>query len=263
MESWRVLYSPAANGALNMALDEAILEAVIRHDSPPTVRFYAWEPPTLSLGIAQPASDANGEALARRGWGLVRRPTGGRAILHTDELTYSITVREDHPLAEGGVLASYRRLSRGLLAGLRGLGVDAQAESERARGTAGAVCFETPSSYEITAGGRKLIGSAQARMREGLLQHGTLPLEGDLARILEALADTSIHAEQVRRRAATLAEAAGRTIPWRACAEAIRAGFASEFGILFEETALASEEIQRAQELVVEKYGNDAWTKRK
>jgi lipoyl(octanoyl) transferase len=263
MDTWRILYSPPARGAFNMALDEAILESVLRGEAAPTLRFFAWEPPALSLGMAQPAADANRAALDRLGWDLVRRPTGGRAILHTDELTYSIAVREDHPLAKGGVLESYRRLSRGLLAGLRALGVEVQAESDRARGAAGAVCFETPSSYEITAGGRKLIGSAQARMQGGVLQHGTLPLDGDLARILLALASSATSAEQVHRRAVTLAEAAGRPIGWRECAHAIRAGFELEFQMSFTETEITQGEADRAAALVAEKFGNDNWTNRK
>jgi lipoyl(octanoyl) transferase len=266
METWRVVFSPPASGAWNMALDEAILDAVIANTAPPTLRFFAWEPPTLSLGIGQPATDADLVSLSRLGWGLVRRPTGGRAILHTDELTYSICAREDHPLAQGGILESYRRLSRGLLAGLNILGVDAQAEAERARGAAmaaGAVCFETPSSYEITSGGRKLIGSAQARMRGGVLQHGTLPLEGDLARILQALARPDTDTHHVHHRAVTLAEASGRIVSWRACADAIRSGFEQEFGIRLDETPLTGGEERRAEELVAEKYANERWTKRR
>jgi lipoyl(octanoyl) transferase len=263
MDIWRVLFSSPADGAWNMALDEAIREAVTAGHVPPTLRFFAWEPPTLSLGIAQPAADADRTALARFGWGLVRRPTGGRAILHTDELTYSICAPEEHPLTAGGILESYRRLSRGLLAGLRLLGVDAQADAEPIRGTAGAVCFETPSRYEITFAGRKLIGSAQARVRGGVLQHGTLPLEGDLSRILTVLIHPDTDAEHIQSRAVTLAEALGRSVTWRECADAIRRGFEMEFGIHWEESAVSAEEELRARALVAEKFGHDAWTLRR
>ena len=88
--AWRLLLSPAADGALNMAVDEAILLAVAEGASPPTLRFFDWTPPCLSLGYSQPAAEVDRSQLARLGYGLVRRPTGGRAILHTDELTYSV-----------------------------------------------------------------------------------------------------------------------------------------------------------------------------
>jgi lipoyl(octanoyl) transferase len=264
MDNWRVLFSPPAEGAWNMALDEALLEAASAGRVPPTLRFFAWEPPTLSLGIAQPVADVDLPALEKLGWGLVRRPTGGRAILHTDELTYSITAAESHPLAQGGILESYRRFSRGLLAGLHLLGVEASAEAEHARGgAAGAICFETPSSYEITSGGRKLIGSAQARPRGGVLQHGTLPLSGDLSRIVQVLTCPDKDGDHVHARATTLAEASGRNITWRECADAMRQGFQNEFGIVFAEEIATPEELARTQQLVEEKFGNDKWNKRR
>ncbi len=246
-----------------MAVDEAILEEVAVGGNPPTLRLYAWEPPALSLGYAQRAAEADADALARLGWGLVRRPTGGRAILHTDELTYSVSAPENHPLVAGGVLESYRRLSRGMLAGLRLLGLDAQVHSARARGGAhGAVCFETPSDYEITAGGKKLIGSAQARRLGGVLQHGTLPLSGDLARILLALARPDSSLDQVHARAATLEETLGRKIAWEEAAEAVGRGFALEFGIAFHRAGLSAAEEARSAELARTKYASDDWTRR-
>ena len=136
-ETWRAIFDPPRDGAMNMAIDEAILEATAAGSLAPTLRLYAWEPPTLSLGHAQPAADCDCEALRRLGWGLVRRPTGGRAILHTDELTYSVVAAESHPLMQGGVLESYRRLSRGLLSGLRILGVDAAADDGTRRAQRG------------------------------------------------------------------------------------------------------------------------------
>jgi len=106
---WRLIYHDVAPGTTNMAIDDAILEAVISGEVPPTLRLYAWEPPCLSLGFAQPVSDVSIEALNKRGWDLVRRPTGGRAILHADELTYSVCSSIDDPIVAGGVLEIFRR----------------------------------------------------------------------------------------------------------------------------------------------------------
>ncbi|MBI4730987.1 MAG: hypothetical protein HY781_02470 [Chloroflexi bacterium] len=190
MDTWRLLLHPTpARGAWNMAVDEAILESAGRGDSLPTLRLYAWEPACLSLGYAQPVSDVDMERLHARGWDLVRRPTGGRAVLHVDELTYSVS----GPLGElrlaGTVLESYNRLAAALTEALRllGLPVQVQEHVKPTGRTTNPVCFELPSTYESTGGGKKLVGSAQARGREGVLQHGSLPLTGDLGRVLQAL----------------------------------------------------------------------------
>jgi lipoate-protein ligase A len=258
---WRLILDPPSDGAHNMAVDESLLEQAAAGRSLPTLRLYAWEPPTLSLGFAQPVADCDRDALQRLGWGLVRRPTGGRAILHTDELTFSVTAPETHPLLQGGVLESYRRLSLGLLAGLRLLGVAVQSETgQRTRNAGNPVCFEIPSQYEISAGGRKLIGSAQARRPGGVLQHGAIPLRGDLARILQALAGPQIPPDRIHRRAATLGELLGREVAWQAAAEAVTRGFSETFGINFRREGLTEKEKTRADDLARGKYETKEWT---
>ena len=185
--SWRLIHTPPAGGAWNMAVDEAILEGARAGAVLPTLRLYAWQPPCLSLGYAQPFSDVALPRLAALGWDVVRRPTGGRAILHTDELTYSVTGPQDEPRLAGSVLESYQRLSAALLEALRQLNLPAQAAGAHLSAAEGAdpkgpVCFEVPSDYEIVVGGKKLIGSAQARRKGGVLQHGALPLHLVLGR---------------------------------------------------------------------------------
>jgi lipoate-protein ligase A len=262
-QNGRAIFDVPREGSLNMAIDEAILEETAAGGRLLTLRLYAWDPPTLSLGYAQPAADCNLEALDRLGWGLVRRPTGGRAILHTDELTYSVIAAEDNPLVRGGVLESYRRLSLGLLAGLRILGVEAAADTGRISRTGrNPVCFEVPSHYEISAGGKKLVGSAQARRLGCVLQHGALPLRGDLARILQVLARPDSTPERIRRRAATLEELLGREVSWQEAAEAVCRGFSETFEIAFQREGLTAAEKTRAVGLAREKFANNAWTLR-
>ena len=123
--TWRVLVTGITGGPLNMAIDQAIMEAVAAQRVPPTLRFYAWEPPCLSLGYTQPVTDVDHARLADHGWDVVRRMTGGRAILHTDELTYSVALSGEDPLVAGGIVESYRRLSGALAHGLRVLGANA------------------------------------------------------------------------------------------------------------------------------------------
>src|SRR4051794_13846617 len=196
-----------------MAVDEAILAAVSARDVPPTLRLYAWTPPCLSLGYGQHAREADTERLAQRGWDIVRRPTGGRAILHTDELTYSLALPIDHPLAQADLVESYRQISAALQIALDQLGAQAQANRAETDTTQALnpICFETPSHYEITVAGRKLVGSAQVRRKQGILQHGTLPLTGDLTRICDVLVypdemARSAAKADVRARALTLEE---------------------------------------------------------
>ncbi len=267
-DTWRLLSHPPALGAWNMAVDEAVLESAARHASPPTLRLYAWSPACLSLGYAQKAADVDPHALASAGWTLVRRPTGGRAVLHTDELTYAVIAPLDHPLVTGTILESYSRLSQALLAALSMLGLPARADKEYA-GQApsqanGPVCFEVPSNYEITVQGKKLVGSAQARRSGGLLQHGSLPLYGDLTRITRVLAYPD---EAVRQRAAarllehaTTCEAVlGAPLAWDTAAHAFAQAFQQTFHLDLSPGPLTPAEERRAAELVQEKYANPDW----
>lgn len=270
MTSWRLLFTPPAPGAWNMAVDEAILESIGRGDSLPTLRLYAWTPACLSLGVAQPFADADSARLRARGWNVVRRITGGRAILHTDELTYSVIGPADNPILAGSVLESYNRLAKALLRAAQDLGMLVEMKEGKANesGKSNPVCFEVPSTYEITAeGGKKLIGSAQARRKDGVLQHGSLPLTGDLTRITEALsfADESARAEASKRlmaRAATAESALGRALDWETAARSLVRAFEAELGIRFKRGELSQKEVSRAEKLVREKYAHPSWTER-
>lgn len=259
---WRLLHTPPATGAWNMAVDEAILEFAARGAVPPTLRLYAWNPPCLSLGYAQKLEDVDFARLQARGWQVVRRTTGGRAILHTDELTYSVCGMAEHPILAGGVLESYQKLARALLTALQSLQAPAQSQAApllaAGQDPRGPVCFEVPSNYEITVNGKKLVGSAQARKLGGVLQHGTLPLTGDLTRITQVLAfpdeDTRQQAAQrLLAHADTLESACGRAVTWDEAASAMRYGFEAALGITFEVGALTEAEQARAQQLAVSK----------
>lgn len=268
---WRLLESPAAPGAWNMAVDETLLESTARGDAPPTLRFYAWQPPCLSLGYAQPLADVDRGRLAAHGWDLVRRPTGGRAILHTDELTYSVAGPNTEPRLAGEILTSYRRLSEAILAALESLSLSVRVlpveEGPEVPPTQ-PVCFEVPSKFEITVDGKKLVGSAQSRRKGGVLQHGTLPLTGDLARITEALAfpNEDARAQAAARlldRAATVESALGRPVSWAQATQAFREGFQSVLNLAFEPGELTPWERERAEQLMAEKYARPAWTENK
>ena len=269
MTFWRLLITSPARGAWNMAVDEAILEHIGGRKSLPTLRLYAWEPACLSLGHAQPFADVDVDRLNAHGWEVVRRPTGGRAILHTDELTYSVIAPNDEPNVAGTVLESYNRLAQALLLAVKNLELSVEMKEGKTDGnsTPNPICFEVPSIYEITVDGKKLIGSAQARRKEGVLQHGSLPLTGDLARICQALVfeNESLREDAAKRllaRAATVESALGRVVSWDNAAQAFIHAFEAQLELSLERGELSESESKRADELVKEKYDHRSWTQR-
>jgi len=183
VEVWRLITTWGAPPAFNMGLDEALL---LSADSPPTLRFYSWNPVALSLGYFQRVADVPGVELAGT---VVRRITGGGAIHHANELTYSLCAAQSHPVFRGPVADSYRRVHEAIAAALAAFGVEAELRGERElasdRGGTG-MCFHRSTALDLVWGGRKGVGSAQRRKAGRVLQHGSIkvggsPLEGDVA----------------------------------------------------------------------------------
>ena len=266
---WRLLRHGPAAGPENMAIDEAITMAITEGQVPPTLRFYAWAPPCVSMGRNQKYAEVDAARCAARGYDIVRRPTGGRAILHTDELTYSVIASPEHPLMAGLVLDSYLRLSAGLVAGLARLGIAAEPApgTNRAGPDVSPACFEVPSAYEIVAGTRKVLGSAQARRARSVLQHGSLPLTGDLTRVVDCLtfedeAEREALRSSLQGHAATAEELASRPISFEEAVAAFIAGFAEALAIELAPGELTDAERGWAAELLRDRYGNAAWTAR-
>jgi lipoate-protein ligase A len=233
-----------------MAVDEAMFEALAAGSSSPTLRVYGWRPRAVSLGRFQGAeSSVDGEACRRLGVDVVRRPTGGRAILHTEEeVTFSVAVSAER-LGTTGVMDSYRALAGGIIAGLRRLGVEARLveRSGAGAGPGGAhdpACFAVKARCDLVVGSSKLVGSAQVQRDGVILQQNSLPLRVDVG-----------DWEEVFRRgrrapeATGLWEAAGREVSYREAAEALREGFAEAFGVEFGEEGLSGWEHERAREL--------------
>lgn len=285
-DTWRLVTDFDVSGAHHMAFDEALLESVIAGGQP-VIRFYSWQPPTLSLGVNQPLGEIDPEECSRRGFGLVRRMTGGRAVLHQHELTYSVIAREYDYRVSGGVVESYRKISTALVAGLRLLGAEVElappsralhralAEARRngdlgelEEGSHGAVCFDAASDYELTASGRKLVGSAQARRNGAILQHGSILLDVDW----EAWASVfAYRTEEGRQRAlqklparmTSLKEQLGRDVPVEEVAQALKTGFETTFALRLEPGTPTPQETALVRELITGKYGTAAWTGRK
>jgi len=262
-----------------MAIDQALFEAV-QQGAPPAIRFYRWNPACLSLGRNQVAVGFYDlEAAARRGIDIVRRPTGGRAVLHDRELTYAVAV----PV---GVLGSpretYVAVNRALVAGLSRLGLPAAVAGETARpapaagagaqdgvlafpapGSAAALewmapCFQEAAPGEVTVGGRKVVGSAQRREGPALLQHGSILLEGEQAVLLELVRGGPPPPPPH----GTIGALLGRVPEWAELLSALVAGFESALGITFTPVTLSAAERDRAEELEAH-FRSAAWTWRR
>jgi len=233
---WRLLDErhSARDAAAQMARDVALLDEVTA-GAAPALRFYQWRPPALSLGRFQPLDDVDIGACERHGVGVVRRPTGGRALLHGGDLTYAI-VFPVPPGPRPSVDALYRWVAAGLIAGLARLGVDAHIA--RHDGPAGPACFATQQGADLRVGDRKLCGSAQLRRRGVVLQHGSVLLD----RL--AIDETDLlHAEHDSRglqaATVTLAEL-GVDDDASAVVEALRDGFRAALGLEFSSIADSS-----------------------
>lgn len=262
--SWRLLSDGQSPGAWNMAVDEALLEGVAAGSSPATLRFYGWGPACLSLGYFQPFSVVDSAACRAMGIDIVRRPTGGRAILHDRELTYSVTLPAAVLGHDSGILPSYQRISGALQVGLRAVGVTTERAPVSAAPTSaekGAICFDRPSAYEILAEGRKLVGSAQTRRGSAILQHGSILIEPRLERLIACLRrPDAIDRQGLLNSVIGLAEL-GVTTTERLISE-IAAAFATEFGVCLEAGVLNRNERAVAASIRKVKYEFANWTQR-
>lgn len=249
-----------------MARDEAVFRSVIAGEDP-CLRFYQWDPPGLSLGRFQSVEEVDLEACNKLKVEAVRRLTGGEAVLHDDELTYSIAIRLDHPAFDGiGVVDTYKTISRALVRGLELIGVKASIAVDgatRADPAGQGICFYTPTANEVVSGGRKIIGSAQTRERMVILQHGSIPLSMDVDKLLDVTGIASDKREVMRTmvmcRATSVCEQLGTRIEAPELAANMVRGFEDVFGIGAEISEYSMKERKMAQLFVRDRYGNDAW----
>lgn len=248
-----------------MAVDEALLQEGIRGGIPPTLRLYWWDPHTLSLGANQHAGGAvDWEALERDGYGVVRRPTGGRSILHAQEMTYSVTA----PSPPGGTLAAYRWIAGGLEAGLAAAGIQVGLERTRRPHASGIQarhpCFAAAGRYELVdRRGRKLVGSAQRRRKGWLMQHGSILLGPEHLRLPRYLVGSDAETERQRLAAATVdcSVLLGRPIHAEELTGPFAEGFARGLGIDLEPGELGQQEDEAARTLRSERFAKDSWTR--
>lgn len=234
--NWRLLDTGVNTGAHNMAFDEELLERARSGETTPVLRLYGWSPPAVSLGRFQTfEKSVNRDVCTSLGIDVVRRVTGGRAVLHDRELTYSIVARTDNPLFPDDILGTYRTIASGLLAGFRNIGIRAEMVAHSSRHAAlvrkevkQPACFSSPSWYEIIVNNRKIVGSAQRRVSGAFLQHGSILIDYDGA--LEA---SVIRGGCAGDFATSINREALRSVPLQDIKKAFVQGFSDALDITF------------------------------
>jgi lipoate-protein ligase A len=261
--SFRLLVTEPLDGALNMALDEALLLGRLAGAAPPTLRFFAWRPPTISLGYGQPLDARIDMAAASAlGLGLVRRPTGGSAILHEGpelELTYSVVARAGDFEGAADLLETYRWIGAALAAGINRIGAPVEMVPVQPSDPTAmpAFCFARTGSYELEIGGLKVVGSAQRRQGTGFLQHGAVML-GAAPDRLRAVFPTE---RDPLAGMTTLETVLGRRPSFEETMTALADGFRATHGLDLAPGGLADDEMDLAESLVREKYATERWTR--
>ncbi|MCE2398726.1 MAG: lipoate--protein ligase family protein [Gemmatimonadetes bacterium] len=254
--SWRILVDGPLPGAANMARDHALAELAGHGEA--VLRLYRWSPATLSLGRNEPLGEIHRRLLASRlDVGVVRRPTGGRAVLHDRELTYGVAAPVG---AFGGLRAAYRAINRAVVEGLGRLGVAAELAGPGALPPGAGVCFADSAEGEVVAGGRKLVGSAQRRIGDAFLQHGSLLLDDDQGALLASAGEDP--QGEAGADPATLADLLGAVPPWPVLTTALADGFAAALGGSWRRAAMTPAEVALSDRLLAS-YDSREWTRRR
>ena len=266
---WRILDTGFSTGYENMAIDEAVFRSCQEKTSPPTIRIYGWTPPAVSLGYFQKAENAvDLEACKRNGVDVVRRLSGGRAVLHHHELTYSVICREGTPPLGSSVLETYKTISECLISTLKGLGLQVQWVTSREKHTAAqekdktASCFSSPSWYEITVEGKKICGSAQKRGDGVLLQHGSLLFDYDPELLAEVLLSRKTEEEfltEIRTSTTAINRHLSQQIDFDQLKKLVLNSFEDQLKISLTPGELSEYESRLKQTLLKEKYSTDSW----
>ena len=258
---WRLIDSGLCDAAFNMALDEAIAVHVRQGRALPTLRFYQWEIPSVTLGFFQKVQEINITFCREMEIPLVRRRTGGRAVLHGQDLTYSLTCRLDGVHFNDKISSNYARIGRAFLEGLQEIGFSVTMRQRKAERQAlkNPSCFQSTSFSEITLNDKKLIGSAQKKWSDGFLQQGSIvmDLDEETMRRIFLLKDL----EQLKSIAKL--NAVAPSITQEQIKTALKKAFEKSFGIEFKEEPSTPSEYSMAEQLAAERYETDSWNFRR
>lgn len=260
---YRFLNTGIQDASMNMAIDEAVLLHHLRGEAPPTLRVFRWSTLSISLGRFQSVErEILADVCRQQGVALVRRPTGGRAVYHCDEFTYSIVIGKRYGVPSG-IVAAYAYLAQGLLAAMERLGIPAELSDERVSKHPSAACFASSTQADLTSGGFKLIGSAQVWKDDALLQQGSLPLDDRAAEFFALLRyagdDARTEALALYREKTTPLHTFAPGVAWEDVALAFREGFSAALKAEFVPGELSSSEWEMARGLAEEKYSRLDW----
>jgi lipoate-protein ligase A len=282
MKMWRMILSGTNDAFFNMALDEALLISCQKGFSPPVLRLYQWKPPAVSIGYFQSAGKTvDIQKCRKNGIDVIRRITGGRAVLHEDEITYSVCASISRfPVLGKTVTETYRKLGEALWESLRFLGVEGEwvkPSTESQHSPASTVwskpCFISSSRYELMVSGKKLIGSAQRRFyspstkpeEHSFIQHGSILTGKGKFNLADFLPDAKL-TDRVKsdllERSTDLQMVLGERVTAEKIAHAVKGGFKKTFGCLLEDSKVSENELQTAWTLSREKFGHDRWNLR-
>ncbi|RWZ55323.1 lipoate--protein ligase family protein [Halobacillus fulvus] len=267
METWYYVDSGHLKPAINMALDEALMNWHREGKIPPVLRFYGWEPAGLSVGYFQRVKGKiDLEGVKRHGFELVRRQTGGRAVLHDKELTYSVIVSEDHEAMPASVKEAYLVISKGLLEGFRNLGLPAEfaIPEGKLETNDSAVCFEEPSWYELIVDGKKAAGSAQTRKKGIILQHGSIPIDVDDVKLFDMFIYKNERIKERARRAfgdkaIAINQLLDNPVDYNVTKEAFKEGFEKGLNIHLEPFELSEEQWEEVNQIAEQRYKTEEW----
>ena len=274
-ETWNFINTGSHDPYYNMAMDEALLNFVSRGEIDPVVRFYTWNPATLSVGYFQRLKkEIDIDKVKEKGFGLVRRQTGGRGVLHDKELTYSVIVPESHPNMPSTITEAYRVISEGLLEGFKLLGFDAyfaiprsKEEREKLKQPRSAVCFDAPSWYELVVEGRKIAGSAQTRQKGVILQHGSLLQDLDVDELFDMFIFKNDRLKEKMKKAfvdkaVAINDISDRHISIEEMEKAFEEGFKKGLNIEFKPLSLTENQLAEVK-VLEEKYRSEEWLYKK
>lgn len=248
-EEWRLLLTGANTAAKNMAIDRAVLTTNSQGKVLPTVRFYEWAPSAISIGYFQSLSDEVDLKMCKKfGVDYVRRITGGGAVFHDDELTYSIVIPEDHNEIPKNIIDSYRRICGAIIKGLKNLKIG---------------CEYKPIN-DIITNGKKISGNAQTRKQKTVLQHGTIIMDVDVEKMFsllkvpnEKIRDKMI--SDVKQRVTSVKNCLGKNVSFNKVADAMKNGFEEEFNIKLVTGTLTEEENKLTEKFEKECFGSKEW----
>lgn len=261
--AWRLIRSGSLDGSMNMALDQTLFEAVSQGRSGPVLRLYRWRRPTVSLGYSQDGRRILDLAVcAAAGLDIVRRMTGGRTVLHHQEITYAIIAREGRSPFTGGILDDYRLIAAILQEAIASFGIPVIMQPRPCRKKTPVLhhaCFFSPSAYELVCGGVKMAGSAQKRDGRAFLQHGSLPVEMNLDLLARIFASSPHSGEELARHVGWLNRWLERPIDLDALEARLAETFARHWSLLPQAGEPTDEEWRRASVLADERYGNTQW----